>query len=102
MYKLWHFFPASPYIPHKATPHLVDVCFRFEQTAVFPLLFSLLRFIIKIDLKLSSVLPYKLYFVFVHNVYIACKNVELVLVLSSVFCYLLRFLENPTEGPSVG
>ena len=100
---LWHFFPASPYIPHKATPHLVEVYFRFVQTTVFLLLFSLLRFIIKIDLKLSSMLAYKLYFVFVHsvNVYIACENVELVSVLSSVF-YYLRFLENPVEGPSVG
>ena len=96
------FFPASPCIPHKATPQFVEVCFRFEQTTVFLLLFSLLRFIIKIDLKLSSVLAYKLYIVFVHNVYIASKNVELVLVLSSVFCYLLRFLENPTKGLSVG
>ena len=56
MYKLCHFFPASPYIPHKATPHLVEVYFRFVQTTVFLLLFSLLRFIIKIDLKLSSML----------------------------------------------
>ena len=96
------FFPALPYIPHKATPHLVEVYFRFVQTTVFLLLFSLLRFIIKIELKLSSMLAYKLYFVFVHNVYIARENVELVPVLSSVFCYLLRFLENPAEGPSVG
>ena len=96
------FFPASPCIPHKATPHFAEVCFRFKQTTVFLLLFSLLRFIIKINRKLSSMLAYKLYFVFVHNAYIARKNAELVLVLSSVFCYLLRFLENPTKGPSVG
>ena len=96
------FFSASPYITHKATPHFVEVCFRFVQTTVFLLLFSLLCFIIKIDLKPSPMLAYKLYFVFVHNVYIARENVELVPVLSSIFYYLFRFLENPPEGPSVG
>ena len=40
------FFPALPYTPHKATPHLVEVCFRFVQTTVFLLPFSLLCFII--------------------------------------------------------
>ena len=84
------------------TPHLVEVCFRFVKTTVFLLLFSLLRFIIKIDLKHSSMLAYKLCFAFVHNIYIARENVELVPVLSSAFCYLLRFLENPAEGLSVG
>ena len=42
-------------------------------------------------------LAYKLYFVLVHNVYIAHKNVELFPVLSSVFCYLICFLENQAE-----
>ena len=87
------FFPALPYTPHKATPHLVEVCFRFVQTTVFLLPFSLLRFIINPSQTFNN--TYKLYFVLVHNVYIAHKNVELVPVLSSVFCHLFRFLENP-------
>ena len=35
------FFPALPYTPHKATSHFVDICFKFAQTTVFLLHFSL-------------------------------------------------------------
>ena len=66
-------------------------CFRFVQTTVI-LLASLLRFII--NWPQTFINAYKLYFVLVHNVYIALENVELVPVLSSVFYYLLCFLEN--------
>ena len=60
IYKLIHssafvyiaFFPILPYIPHKATQHFVEVCFRFVQTAVILLSFSLLH---NFYLKLSSV-----------------------------------------------
>ena len=86
------FFPVLPYTPHGATPHFVEVCFRFVQTAVFLLHSSLLHFIINRSDTFINV--YKLYFILVHNVYIAVENVELVPVLSSVFCYLLCFLEN--------
>ena len=83
------FFPALPYTPHKATPHFVEICFRFVKTAVSLLPFSLLRFIINHFQTL--------YILFlVHNVCIAYKTFELVSVNSSVFCYLLRFLENRT------
>ena len=40
------FFPAFPYTPDKARPDFVKICFRFVQTTVFLLLFSLLLFII--------------------------------------------------------
>ena len=86
------FFPALPYTPHRASPHFVEVCFKFVQTTVFLLPFSPLRFII--NQSQTFINTYKLYFVLVHNVYIAHENVELGPVLSSVFCYLLRFLEN--------
>ena len=86
------FFPALPYTPHKATSHFSEVCFRFVQTAVFVLPFSLLH-----DSSQTFISAYKLYFVLVHNVYIAHENVELVPLLSSVFRYLLRFLENRAE-----
>ena len=87
------FFPALPYTPHEATSHFVEICFfRFFQTTVFVLPFSLLRFII--NSTQTFINAYKFHFVLVHNVYIAPKNVELVPVLSSVFCYFVRFLEN--------
>ena len=80
------FFAALPYTRHKATQHFIEVYFRFAQTTVFLLPFYRIH-----NLSHSSMLC-KLYFVLVNNVYIAYKNVELVPVLSSVFCYLLRFL----------
>ena len=92
------FFPALPY-----TPHFVEVCsFRFVQINLSSSLFSASLFIINRSKTFINV--YKLYFVLVHNVYIALhENVELVLVLSSVFCYPLRFLENRAyNGASVG
>ena len=78
------FSPAFPCIPHKATPHFLVVCFRFVQTTVFLLPLSLLRFIIDPSQTFNN--TYNLYFVLVHNVYIAHKNVELVPLLSSVLC----------------
>ena len=69
---------------YKAAPHFVEVWFRFVQTTVFLLPFSLLRFIINPSQTFNN--TYKLYFVLVHNVYIAHKNVELVPLLSSVLC----------------
>ena len=87
------FFPALPYTPHKTTSHFVEVCFfRFFQTAVFVLPFSVLPFIT--NWTQTFINAYKFHFVLVHNVYIAPKNVELVPVLSSVFCYFVRLLEN--------
>ena len=94
IHRLWR-FPALPYILHKATSHLVKVCFRFVQITVFILLFSLLCFII--NWFQTFVNAYKLYFILVHNVYIGHENVELVPLLSSVFSYLLHFLENRAE-----
>ena len=96
------FFPALPYTPHKAlsyTPCFLKVGFRFEQTRVFHLPFPLLCFIIIINHSNYTISNfcqcfYTLYFVLVYNAYIAHKNVELALVFSSVFCYLLCFLEN--------
>ena len=67
-------------------------CSRFVQTTVFLLAYSLLRFMI--NSPQTFINAYKLYFVLVHNVYIVLENVELVPVLSSVFCNLLCFLEN--------
>ena len=83
------FFPALPY-----TPHFGEVfSFRFVQTNFSSSLFSSSLFII--NRSQTFINAYKLYFVLAHNVYIAHnKNVELVPVLSSVFCYPLRFLEN--------
>ena len=83
------FFPALPY-----TPHFVEVCsFRFVQTDFSSSLFSSSLFII--NRSQTFINAYKLCFVLVHNVYIAHhKNVALVSVLSSVFCYPLHFLEN--------
>ena len=78
------FFATLPYTPHKATPHFVEVCFRFVKTTVFLLPFSLLCFII--NRSQTFINAYMLYFVLVHNVYITHENVELVPVLSSVFC----------------
>ena len=86
------FFSTFPDIPHKATSHFAEVCFRFVQTTVFLLLSSLLRF--KFNRSCTFTNAYKLYFVLVHNVYIALENVKLVPLLSSVFCYILRFLKN--------
>ena len=86
------FFPALPYTPHKATLDFVDVCFRFVQTTVFLLLSSLLRFII--NRSRTFINAYQLYFVLVRNIYIALESFKLVPLLSSVFCYLVRFLEN--------
>ena len=94
------FFPALPYIPHKATPHFVEVCFRDLYKLVFLLLFSVLRFIINGSQIFIN--AYKLYVVLVHNVYITHENVEVVPVLSSVFYYLPRFPENRAQsGASV-
>ena len=81
------FFPVLPYTPHKVTPHFVEVCLRFVQTTVF-----LLPFIFFSSSRQSFINAYKLYFVL--DVYIAHANVELVSVLSSFICYLLRLLEN--------
>ena len=86
------FFPALLYTPHKATSHFAEVCFRFVQTTVFLLLSSLLCF--KFNRSCTFINAYKLYFVLVHNVYIALESVKLVPLLSSVFCYILRFLKN--------
>ena len=83
--KVITYFPALPY-----RQHFVEVCFRFVQTTVF--LSSLLHFIINQFQTFIDV--YKLYFVLVQNVHIALENVQLVPLLSSVFCYLLRFLKN--------
>ena len=81
------FFLALPFKPYKATPHFVAVCFRFVQTTVFLLPFSLLCFIIN-----HSQTFYILFLV--HNVCIGYENVELVPVIFLFFCYFLRFLEN--------
>ena len=83
------FFPALSY-----TPHFVEVCtFRLVQTNFSSTLFSFSLFII--NRSQTFINAYKLYFVLVRNVYIAGnENVELVLVVSLVFCYPLRFLEN--------
>ena len=83
------FFSALPY-----TPHFSEVCsFRFVQTNFSSSLFSSSLFIINQSQTFSN--GYTLYFVLVHNIYIARhENVELVPVLSSVFCYPLRFLQN--------
>ena len=81
------FFPVLPYTLHKATPHFLEDCFSFLQTTVFLLFSSLLRFIINRSQTFIS--AYNLYFLLLHNVYIALEIVELVPVLSSVFCYLL-------------
>ena len=83
------FFTAFPY-----APHFVEVCcFRFVQTNFSSSLSSSPLFII--NRPQTFINAYKLYFALVHNVYIAHhENVELVPVLSSVFCYPLRFLEN--------
>ena len=87
------FCPALPYTQHKTTPHYVRGLFQIcIQTTVFLLPFSLPRFII--NQSQFFINAYKLYFVLVHNVYIAHENVELACVLSSVFCYLLHFLQN--------
>ena len=91
IYKLIHmsffiyiaFFLALSCTPDKVTPHFAEVCFKFVQTAVFLPTFSLLRFIT--NWSQTFINAYKLYFVLIHNVYIAHKNVELVSVLSSVF-----------------
>ena len=56
------FFPTFPYTPHNATPHFVEVCFRFEQTTVFLFPFSLLHFIINRSQTLIN--AYKLYICF--------------------------------------
>ena len=92
LYIGYEIFPSASYTPHKASPHFVEVCFRFVQPTVFLLPFSPLRFII--NQSQTFINTYKLYFVLVHNVYIAHEIVELVPVLSLVFSYLLRFLEN--------
>ena len=81
-----------------ATSHFVEVCFRFVQTTIFLLPFSLLHNFS----RQTFINDYKLYFVLVHNVFIAHENVELVPVLSSVFCCLLRFSENRAQSASVG
>ena len=86
------FFPALPYTkPHKVASHFVEVCFRFVQTGAFLLPFSLPRFIIIIDRSINrsqtfvnAFIGYILFWYI--NVYITHKNVELVPVLSSVFC----------------
>ena len=83
------FFPAFRSTSRKATPHFIEVCFRFVQTTDFLFPFSFLS-----NLSQTLMNAYKLCFVLVHNVSINHENVELVPVLSSVFYYLLRFLEN--------
>ena len=82
------FFSALPYTPKKATPHFVEVCFRFVQTTVFRLLFSLLHNLCQIFIN-----AYKLYFILVHNFYFAHENIDLVTLHSSVSCYPLPFLK---------
>ena len=89
------FLPALPYTTsYKAAPYFAEVWFRFVQTTVF----LLLRFIIIINRSINRSQTFVNAFissiVLVHKVYIAHKNVELVPVLSSGLCYLLRFLEN--------
>ena len=64
-------------------PHFADICFKFEETPVFLILFSI---------NFTYVL--KFHFVLVHNVFIAYENVDLVPLFPSVFCYLVHFLEN--------
>ena len=68
------FFLALPYTLYKATSHFVEVCFWFAQTS-FCFSLSLLGFII--NWSQTFINAYKLYFVLVHNVYIAPINVEL-------------------------
>ena len=64
---------------------LFQICINYSFSS------SVLRFLI--NQSQTFINAYKLYFVLVHNVYIALENVELTPVLSSVFCCLLRFLE---------
>ena len=66
------FFPALP--THKATPHFVELYFRFVYKLLFffrP--FSLLRFII--NRSQTFINAYKLCSFSVHNVYIGLENV---------------------------
>ena len=93
-YRLSHFPQHCP-ISHKATPHLVQFCFRFLKATVFLLSLSLLCFIINWSQTFFN--AYKVYFVLVHDVYISHENVELVPVISLVFCDLLCFLKNRAE-----
>ena len=83
------FLAALPY-----APHFVEVCcFRFVQTNFSSFLFPSSLFII--NRFQTFINAYKLYFVLVHNIYIAHhENVDLVPLISSVFCYPFRFLEN--------
>ena len=60
------YFLALPYTPHKAAPQFVELCFRFVQTTVFPILSSLLLFIMNRSQTFISV--YKLYFILAQNV----------------------------------
>ena len=94
---IWNFFQHCP-THHKATSHFIKACFRFVQTTVFLLPFSLLHNNLSRQTFTSVFNAYKLYFILVHNVYIVHENVELVPVLSSVLCYLLRFLENRAQS----
>ena len=63
---------------------LFQICINYSFSS------SLLRFLI--NRSQTFINAYNLYFVLVHNIYIALKNVELVPALSSVFCYLFRSL----------
>ena len=86
------YFPALPYAPHKAALHFAEVCFKFVQTTVFILLSCLPCYII--NRSQTFINAYKLYFIFSQSFFIVLENVELVPVLYSFFCYILRFLEN--------
>ena len=86
-----HFSQHCP-AHHNASPNFAEVCFRFVQTIVFLVNFFLLH-----NLSHQTFInAYNLYFVLVHNIYVTHENVEPIPVLASVFCYLLRFLENQT------
>ena len=76
------FFSALPYTSHKATPHFVDICFRFVQTTVFFFHFLCLL----CNLSHTFINVYNLYFVLVHSVYIAhwCWTIS-----STFFSFLL-------------
>ena len=68
---IWHFsqhFSTQHIRPHYIHPKhkmFVDICFRFVQTLVFLLPFSLLH-----NLSETFLNAYKLFFVLVHNIYI--------------------------------
>ena len=94
---IWHFSQHCP--THHVTfcRGLFQICTNYSFSS------SLFSFRFIINWFQSFINAYKLRFVLVHNIYVAHKNVELVPVLSLIFCYLFRFLENRAKsGVSVG